>query len=56
MTDEFQNVNISVFKQLMRDKFSLIAFIVLFIIYFSPLSIRLALLLVTILMMYTAFS
>jgi len=37
MTDEFQNVNVSVFKQLMRDKFSVIAFVVLFIIYFSLL-------------------
>lgn len=34
---EFQNVNVSVFKQLIRDKFSLIAFVVLFIIYFSLL-------------------
>lgn len=37
MSNEYKNVNISVFKQLMRDKFSLIAFIVLFIIYFSLL-------------------
>lgn len=34
---EIQNVNVSVFKQLARDKFSLIAFVVLFIIYFSLL-------------------
>lgn len=37
MSDEYKNVNVSVFKQLVRDKFSLIAFIVLFIIYFSLL-------------------
>lgn len=37
MTDEFQNVNISVFRQLIRDKFALIALIVLGIIYFSLL-------------------
>lgn len=34
---ELQNVNISVFRQLLRDKFSLIAFVVLFIIYASLL-------------------
>lgn len=37
MAEEFQNVNVSVFKQLTRDKFSLIALVVLFIIYFSLL-------------------
>lgn len=37
MAEEFQNVNVSVFKQLTRDKFSLIALIVLFVIYFSLL-------------------
>lgn len=37
MAEEYQNINVSVFKQLLRDKFSLIAFIVLFIIYFSLL-------------------
>jgi peptide/nickel transport system permease protein len=37
MSEEIQNINTSVFKQLMRDKFSLIAFVVLFIIYFSLL-------------------
>lgn len=34
---ELQNVNVSVFKQLLRDKFALIAFIVLFLIYASLL-------------------
>lgn len=34
---ELQNVNVSVFRQLIRDKFSLIAFVVLFIIYASLL-------------------
>lgn len=37
MAEEFQNINVSVFKQLTRDKFSLIALIVLFVIYFSLL-------------------
>lgn len=37
MSDEFQNVNVSVFKQLIRDKFALIALIVLGVIYFSLL-------------------
>lgn len=37
MSEEFQNVHISVFRQLMRDKFALIAFIVLIIIYLSLL-------------------
>jgi len=37
MAEEYQNINVSVFKQVIRDKFSLIAFIVLFIIYFSLL-------------------
>lgn len=37
MTDEFQNVNVTVFKQLIRDKFALIALIVLSVIYFSLL-------------------
>jgi len=37
MAEEFQNINVSVFKQLTRDKFSLIALAVLFIIYFSLL-------------------
>ena len=35
--DEEQNLTIGVFKQLIRDKFALIALIVLFIIYFSLL-------------------
>lgn len=37
MADEFQNVNVSVFRQLIRDKFALIALIVLAIIYLSLL-------------------
>lgn len=37
MSDEYKNINISVFKQLVRDKFALIALIVLGIIYFSLL-------------------
>lgn len=37
MTDEYKHVNISIFKQLIRDKFALIALIVLGIIYFSLL-------------------
>lgn len=37
MTDEIQSINISVFRQLIRDKFALIALIVLGIIYFSLL-------------------
>lgn len=37
MADEYKNVNISVFKQLVRDKFVLTALIVLGIIYFSLL-------------------
>lgn len=37
MTEEYQNVNISIFKQLICDKFALIALIVLGIIYFSLL-------------------
>lgn len=37
MTNEYKNVNISVFKQLVRDKFALIALVVLGIIYFSLL-------------------
>lgn len=35
--EEFKNVNISIFKQLVRDKFALIALVVLFVIYFSLL-------------------
>lgn len=37
MADEIQNINISVFRQLIRDKFALIALIVLGLIYFSLL-------------------
>lgn len=37
MSNEDININTSVFKQLTRDKFSLIALIVLFVIYFSLL-------------------
>lgn len=37
MADEFKNINISVFKQLIRDKFALAALIVLGIIYLSLL-------------------
>lgn len=37
MSDEYKNINISVFKQLVRDKFSLIALVVLCIIYLSLL-------------------
>lgn len=37
MAEEFQQVNISIFKQLMRDKFARIAVIVLGIIYFALL-------------------
>ncbi len=37
MTEEYKNLNISVFKQLTRDKFTLIALMVLTIIYFSLL-------------------
>lgn len=37
MTEEYQNVNISIFKQLVRDKFALLALVVLGIIYFSLL-------------------
>lgn len=37
MAEEFQQVNISIFKQLMRDKFARIALLVLGIIYFSLL-------------------
>lgn len=37
MVDEFQNVNVSVFKQLLKDKFSVIALVVLSVIYFSLL-------------------
>lgn len=37
MSDEYKNINISVFKQLIRDKFTLIALIVLVIIYLSLL-------------------
>lgn len=37
MTDEYQQINISIFKQLIRDKFVLIAFVILGIIYFSLL-------------------
>jgi len=37
MSEEYQNVNTSVFKQLVRDKFALLALIVLGIIYFSLL-------------------
>lgn len=37
MANEYKNINSSVFKQLVKDKFSLIALIVLFVIYFSLL-------------------
>lgn len=37
MSEEYKNVNISVFKQLVRDKFALLALVVLGIIYFSLL-------------------
>lgn len=37
MADEYQQINISIFKQLIRDKFVLIAFVILAIIYFSLL-------------------
>lgn len=37
MANEYKNVNVSVFKQLVRDKFALIALVVLTIIYFSLL-------------------
>lgn len=37
MTNEYKNVNVSVFKQLLRDKFALIALAVLAVIYFSLL-------------------
>lgn len=37
MTEEFQNVNVSLLKQISRDKFSLIALAILFIIYFALL-------------------
>lgn len=37
MSEEYQNVNISVFRQLVRDKFALLALVVLGIIYFSLL-------------------
>ncbi len=37
MSNEYKNINISVFKQLIRDKFALIALIVLSIIYFALL-------------------
>lgn len=37
MAEEFQNVNVSVFKQLIRDKFALIALIILVLIYLSLL-------------------
>lgn len=37
MAEEFQNVNVSLLKQLIRDKFTLIALIVLGIIYFALL-------------------
>lgn len=36
-TNEYKNINTSVFKQLVRDKFSLIALIILLVIYFSLL-------------------
>jgi len=37
MSDEYKNINVSVFKQITRDKFTLIALLVLFVIYFSLL-------------------
>jgi len=37
MADEYKNIHISIFKQLIRDKFALIALVVLFVIYFSLL-------------------
>lgn len=37
MADEFKNINVSVFRQLVRDKFAVVALVVLFIIYFSLL-------------------
>lgn len=37
MADEIQNINTSVFKQLVRDKFALVALIVLSVIYFCLL-------------------
>lgn len=37
MAEEYKNINVSVFKQLIRDKFTLIALAVLFVIYFSLL-------------------
>ena len=37
MAEEIQNVNISVFKQLIRDKFALVALIILGVIYFCLL-------------------
>lgn len=37
MTEEFQNINTSVFKQLLKDKFSVIALFVLAVIYLSLL-------------------
>jgi len=37
MADEYKNINVSVLKQITRDKFTLIALLVLFVIYFSLL-------------------
>jgi len=37
MTDEYKNISVSVFKQLSRDKFALLALIVLGVIYFALL-------------------
>jgi len=35
MAEEYKNINVSVFKQISRDKFALVALVVLFVIYFS---------------------
>lgn len=37
MSDEYKNIDVSIFKQLIRDKFALLALVVLGVIYFSLL-------------------